>query len=47
MSSILGDAGVSIFVMSTYNTDYILIKEEDLASAERVLKESFDLKICV
>ncbi|MFW6029989.1 MAG: ACT domain-containing protein [Halanaerobiales bacterium] len=47
ISKILGDAGISIFVMSTYNTDYILIKEEKLASAENVLKESFELKLSV
>lgn len=33
----LDRAGVSIFAISTYNTDYILIKDSDLGKAKRVL----------
>jgi hypothetical protein len=33
----LAEAGVSIFAMSTYDTDYILVKEGDLEQAERAL----------
>lgn len=34
ISGILADAGIGIFVVSTYNTDYILVKEENYAKAE-------------
>jgi uncharacterized protein len=33
-------AGISIFVMSTFDTDYLMVKEESLAKAIRVLSES-------
>ena len=33
----LAEAGVSIFAMSTYNTDYILVREGDLEKAKQVL----------
>ena len=33
----LAEAGVSIFAVSTYNTDYVLVKEKNLEIAERVL----------
>ncbi len=33
----LAEAGVSIFAVSTYDTDYVLVKEESLESAVRVL----------
>ncbi len=33
----LGKAGISIFVLSTFDTDYILVKEEGLAAAVEVL----------
>jgi len=33
----LADAGVSIFAVSTYDTDYILVKEENLEKAIRAL----------
>jgi uncharacterized protein len=34
----LAAAGVSIFVVSTYNTDYLLVKSESLAKAMEVLR---------
>jgi hypothetical protein len=34
----LADAGVGIFVMSTYNTDYILVKQADLTQAVAALQ---------
>lgn len=37
ISSVLADAGIGIFAMSTYNTDYILVKAESFAKAEGVL----------
>ncbi len=35
----LADAGISIFALSTYDTDYLLVKEENLESAIEVLSE--------
>jgi hypothetical protein len=35
----LADAGVSIFALSTYDTDYLLVKEKDLGRAIDVLSE--------
>jgi hypothetical protein len=34
----LADAGVSIFAISTYDTDYVLVKEEMLAKAVGALR---------
>jgi hypothetical protein len=34
----LADAGVSVFVVSTYDTDWILVREEDLATTIAVLR---------
>ncbi|GEA14854.1 MAG: uncharacterized protein PWR22_2160 [Moorella sp. (in: firmicutes)] len=36
----LAKAGISIFAISTYDTDYLLVKEEQLGLAIRVLKQS-------
>jgi len=36
----LADAGVSIFTQSTYNTDYVMVKEEQVEQAVEALKES-------
>lgn len=33
----LADAGVSIFAVSTYDTDYVLVKEQNVETAVRVL----------
>jgi hypothetical protein len=33
----LADAGVSVFALSTFDTDYLLVKEEDLAKAAEAL----------
>lgn len=40
LSSVLAKAEVGIFAVSTYNTDYILIKAEQLARAVAVLRDS-------
>lgn len=40
ISAILAKAGVPIFAVSTYNTDYILVKEENFDKALIMLKES-------
>lgn len=39
ISTILAEAGVSIFAVSTYDTDYILVKNKDISKAMRVLAE--------
>lgn len=38
ISSLLANAGISIFAVSTYNTDYILIKEAHLQKAAAALR---------
>ena len=40
ISKILADNQISIFVVSTYNTDYILIKEQNLYKAIELLKQN-------
>ncbi len=39
LSAILAENGISIFAVSTYNTDYILVKEESFARAAALLRE--------
>jgi hypothetical protein len=34
----LADAGISIFAISTFDTDYVLVREADLARARRALE---------
>ena len=33
----LADAGVSIFAVSTYDTDYVMVKEQNVEKAVRAL----------
>lgn len=40
ISSLLANAGISIFALSTYNTDYILVKKENLDKAVTILEQS-------
>jgi len=40
VASPLAEAGVSIFAISTYNTDYVLVKESDLLTAEQTLAQA-------
>ena len=40
ISSILAKAEISVFVVSTYNTDYVLVKENKIAHAIDVLREN-------
>jgi len=40
ISSPLADAGISIYVISTYDTDYFLIQEQDLEKTISVLSSS-------
>ena len=37
LSTVLAEAEISLFAVSTYDTDYILVKSEKLAEAVRVL----------
>ncbi len=40
ISAILAEAGISIFALSTFDTDYILVKSEKLSIAREVLLSS-------
>lgn len=40
LSSTLADAGISIFALSTYDTDYILVKQADLDRALAALRQA-------
>jgi hypothetical protein len=40
ISSILAENKIGIFAVSTYNTDYILVKEENFDRAMQVLEEA-------
>jgi len=40
ISNALSQARISIFAISTFDTDYILVKESDLERAQKVLKDS-------
>ncbi|MBO4926709.1 MAG: ACT domain-containing protein [Clostridiales bacterium] len=40
ISAILAEAGIGIFAVSTYNTDYILVKKENFGRAMEVLAEA-------
>ena len=40
ISSVLTEGGISIFVVSTFNTDYIFIKEENLSLAAILLEKA-------
>jgi len=40
ISTVLAAAGVGIFAVSTFNTDYILVKDENLAKALRALGDA-------
>lgn len=40
LSGILAESSIGIFAVSTFNTDYILVKEENLDRAKTVLEEA-------
>lgn len=40
ISKLLAENSISIFVISTFDTDYICIKEKDLAKAVEILKQA-------
>ena len=46
ISAILAENGIGIFAVSTYNTDYILVKDENFSRALQVLAEKgYEVKI--
>lgn len=40
LSAVLADSGIGIFAVSTYNTDYILVKSENFEKAEKALADA-------
>lgn len=40
IASVLAEAGISIFALSTYDTDYVLVKAESFARALDALKKN-------
>lgn len=40
LAGALAAAGISLFAVSTYDTDYLLVKEANLAAAAAVLREN-------
>lgn len=40
ITTILANAQISVFAVSTYNTDYILVKDKDLHKTINLLKEN-------
>ncbi len=40
IAATLADAGISIYAVSTYNTDYILVKKEKLCKAIKTMTEA-------
>jgi uncharacterized protein len=40
LAGVLAGAGLSLFALSTFDTDYILVKERDLAAALDALRQS-------
>ena len=40
LAGLLADAGISIFALSTFDTDYILVKSERLAGAQAALTQA-------
>lgn len=40
ISTILANVNISIFALSTYNTDYILVKDDKIKQAIKVLEEN-------
>jgi hypothetical protein len=39
ISTALANAGISLFAVSTYDTDYVLVRKEDVSAARRALAE--------
>ena len=45
IATILADNGISIFAVSTYNTDYVLIKKENYQKALEVLRRQRSCRV--
>ena len=45
ISTVLAENKISIFAVSTYNTDYILVKKESINKAVEVLKQTKGINI--
>ena len=43
IASPLAEAGVSIFVISTFDTDYILVKQENLDNVKMILSKDWQI----
>jgi len=41
ITQILAEAGISVFVVSTYNTDYVLLKSEDFDRGLALVKQKY------
>jgi hypothetical protein len=40
LTTALAQAGINVFAISTFDTDYLLVKEERLEKAARALREA-------
>jgi hypothetical protein len=40
LTTSLADAGISVFAISTFDTDYLLVRQEELPDAIDALRES-------
>ena len=45
ISTVLAENKISIFAVSTYNTDYILVKKDSMNKAVEVLKQTKGINI--
>jgi uncharacterized protein len=43
ITTVLAENKISVFAISTYDTDYILVKEEDIKTAKTVLSKSYTI----
>lgn len=41
----LGRAGISVFTISTYNTDYLLVRDEKFAQAVEILNNTHNIRV--
>lgn len=47
IAGLLAEKGISIFAISTYNTDYILVKQSHLVQALQILSQNgYDVQYC-
>ena len=44
ITSPLAEAGVPVFVISTFDTDWLLVKDADLARTRTILSERFEVR---